>query len=121
GLAFAAARQLPVLVICENNGWSAMTPTALTFKVDRIAQRADGYGMPGVTIDGINPQTVMRTIRQVVKRVRQGGGPALVECRVPRLWGHYNRDIEHYRSRQDRADAQARDPIEHCAQSLISE
>ena len=52
GLAFAAARSLPVMIICENNGWSELTPTSVTFKIARIAQRASGYGMPGVTIDG---------------------------------------------------------------------
>ena len=87
GLAFAAARSLPVLIICENNGWSELTPTSLTFKVERIAQRASGYGMPGVTIDGTDPIVVRDTIAQAAKRAREGGGPALIECRVPRFVG----------------------------------
>ena len=116
GLAFAAARSLPVLVICENNGWSELTPTSLTFKVERIAQRASGYGMPGVTIDGADPIIVRETIAQAAKRAREGGGPVLIECRVPRLWGHYNRDIEHYRSKEDRDQARARDPDHHLYQ-----
>jgi 2-oxoisovalerate dehydrogenase E1 component len=111
GLAFAAARSLPVLIICENNGWSELTPTALTFKVDRIAQRASGYGIPGVTIDGADPIIVRDTILQAASRAREGRGPVLIECRVPRLWGHYNRDIEHYRPKEDRDQARARDPI----------
>lgn len=111
GLAFAAARNLPVLVICENNGWSELTPTSQTFKVARIAQRASGYGMPGVTIDGTDPIAIRDTIRHAADRARGGGGPALIECRVPRLWGHYNRDIEHYRSKEDRQSAAERDPI----------
>jgi 2-oxoisovalerate dehydrogenase E1 component len=111
GLAFAAARDLPVLIICENNGWSELTPTAQTFKIARIAQRASGYGMPGVTIDGTDPIAIRDTIRHAADRARGGGGPALIECRVPRLWGHYNRDIEHYRSKEDRQSAAERDPI----------
>jgi 2-oxoisovalerate dehydrogenase E1 component len=111
GLAFAAARDLPVLIICENNGWSELTPTSLTFKIARIAQRASGYGMPGVTIDGTDPIAIRDTIRHAADRARGGGGPALIECRVPRLWGHYNRDIEHYRSKEDRQSAAERDPI----------
>jgi 2-oxoisovalerate dehydrogenase E1 component len=111
GLAFAAARALPVLIICENNGWSELTPTAQTFKIARIAQRASGYGMPGVTIDGTDPIAIRDTIRHAADRARGGGGPALIECRVPRLWGHYNRDIEHYRSKEDRQSAAERDPI----------
>jgi len=111
GLAFAAARNLPVLVVCENNGWSELTPTAQTFKIARIAQRASGYGIPGVTIDGTDPIAIRDTIRHAADRARGGGGPALIECRVPRLWGHYNRDIEQYRSKEDRQNAAERDPI----------
>jgi 2-oxoisovalerate dehydrogenase E1 component len=120
GLAFAAARNLPVLILCENNGWSELTPTALIFKVERIAQRANGYGVPGVTIDGTDPLIVRDTIRQAADRARKGGGPALIECRVPRLWGHYNRDIEHYRPKEDREQARARDPIITFSSKLIA-
>ena len=120
GLAFAAARSLPVLIICENNGWSELTPTSLTFKVERIAQRASGYGIPGVTIDGADPIIVRETIAQAAKRAREGGGPVLIECRVPRLWGHYNRDIEHYRPKEDRDQARARDPIITFTNKLIT-
>ena len=120
GLAFAAARRLPVLIICENNGWSEYTPTKLTFKVERIAQRANGYGIPGVTIDGTNPTIVRDTVRQAADRARDGNGPVLIECLVPRLWGHYNRDIEHYRPREDREGARARDPIESFSSKLIA-
>jgi 2-oxoisovalerate dehydrogenase E1 component len=120
GLAFAAARSLPVLIICENNGWSELTPTSLTFKVERIAQRASGYGIPGVTIDGWDPVIVRDTIRQAASRAREGRGPVLIECRVPRLWGHYNRDIEHYRPKEDRDQARARDPITTFSNKLIA-
>jgi 2-oxoisovalerate dehydrogenase E1 component len=120
GLAFAAARSLPVLIICENNGWSELTPTSLTFKVDRIAQRASGYGMPGVTIDGADPLIVRDTVKEAAKRAREGKGPVLIECRVPRLWGHYNRDIEHYRPKEDRDQARARDPIVTFSHKLLA-
>lgn len=111
GLAFAAARRLPVLIICENNGWSEYTATRVTFTIDRIAQRANGYGIPGITIDGTDPVIVRETVRQAADRARNGDGPVLIECRVPRLWGHYNRDIEHYRPKEDRDEARTRDPI----------
>jgi len=120
GLAFAAARSLPVLIFCENNGWSELTPTSATFKVDRIAQRASGYGIPGITIDGTSPVTVRETALQAAGRARKGGGPILIECRVPRLWGHYNRDIEHYRSKEDRDQARDRDPITVFSTQLIA-
>src|SRR3984957_20410022 len=120
GLAYAAARSLPVLIICENNGWSELTPTSLTFKIERIAQRANGYGIPGVTIDGIDPTVVRDTVLQAAEKARKGGGPVLIECRVPRLWGPYNRDIEHYRPKEDRDKARARDPISVFSNKLIA-
>jgi 2-oxoisovalerate dehydrogenase E1 component len=121
GLVFAAAQNLPLIVICENNGWSEMTPTALAFKVDRIAQRAAGYGILGATIDGTDPCAVMEAVKQAAHRARTGKGPALLEFRVPRLWGHYNRDIEHYRPREDRVKAQANDPIVRLTNKLIAD
>jgi 2-oxoisovalerate dehydrogenase E1 component len=120
GLAFAAARSLPVLIICENNRWSELTPSSQTFKIDRVAQRANGYGMQGVTIDGTDPLIVRDTVRQAADRARQGHGPVLIECRVPRLWGHYNRDIEHYRPKEDRDEARARDPLLTFSEKMIA-
>jgi 2-oxoisovalerate dehydrogenase E1 component len=120
GIAFAAARSLPVLIVCENNGWSEYTPAKTTFKVERIAQRANGYGIPGVTIDGTDPEVVRDTVRQAAERARNGNGPVLIECRVPRLWGHYNRDIEHYRPKDDRDQSRARDPIALFAAKLTA-
>jgi len=120
GLAFAAARSLPVLIVCENNRWSELTPSSQTFKIDRVAQRANGYGMQGVTIDGTDPLIVRDTVRQAADRARQGHGPVLIECRVPRLWGHYNRDIEHYRPKEDRDEARARDPLLTFSEKMIA-
>ncbi|MGH9572255.1 MAG: alpha-ketoacid dehydrogenase subunit alpha/beta [Candidatus Acidiferrales bacterium] len=119
GMAFAAARSLPIVIVCENNGWSEMTPTSLTFKTQRIASRASAYGMPGVTVDGTDPVTIRETVLQAATRARQGEGPVLIECRVPRLWGHYNRDIEHYRPKEDKDQAATRDPITLFSEKLI--
>ena len=117
-LVFAAAYDLPVIFICENNGWSEMTATGEIIKIDRLAKRAAGYGMVGATIDGSDPIAVRDTVAQAADRARNGGGPSFVECRVSRLWGHYNRDIEHYRPKQDKASAVANDPIATLAQRL---
>ena len=120
GLAFAAAMSLPVLIVCENNGWSELTPTSTAFRVNRIAQRASGYGMQGWTIDGSDILAVRETMVEAVAKVRDGS-PLLVECRVPRLWGHYNRDIEHYRSKEDKEDAKRRDPIAMLSARLLAD
>jgi 2-oxoisovalerate dehydrogenase E1 component len=110
-MAFAAARKLPVIFVVENNGWSELTATSDMFLIERLAQRANGYGMPSATIDGTDPFAVRDSFALAAERARSGEGPVLIECRVPRLWGHYNRDIEHYRSKADKAEAAARDPI----------
>ncbi|MGD9768478.1 MAG: thiamine pyrophosphate-dependent enzyme [Pseudolabrys sp.] len=111
GIIFAAARKLPLLIVIENNEWSEMTPTQNIVGIDRLARRASGYALPGVTIDGTDPMAVRETIAIAAERAREGQGPSLIECRVPRLWGHYNGDIEHYRPKADRAAAGERDPI----------
>ncbi|WP_231493201.1 thiamine pyrophosphate-dependent enzyme [Paracoccus pantotrophus] len=108
---FAAAYKLPVIFVCENNGWSEMTPTLSITGLDRLARRANGYGMASATIDGTDPMAVKDSIALARAAVLGGKGPALIECRVPRLWGHYNRDIEHYRPKSDREDSRARDPL----------
>jgi len=120
GLVLAAARRLPVVFICENNGWSEMTPVSEMVPLDRLARRAAGYGIRGLTIDGPDPLAVRDTVAQAAADLRRGAGPVFLECRVPRLSGHYNRDIEHNRSKEDRADAVRRDPLETLGAKLIS-
>jgi 2-oxoisovalerate dehydrogenase E1 component len=117
-LVFAAARSLPVLFICENNGWSEMTATSEMFRVEDIAQRASGYGMTGVVVDGNDPEAVYAAVADAAKRARGGQGPTLLECKTARLSGHYNRDIQHYRSESDIEAAKTADPVERLRRKL---
>ena len=110
-MAFAAVRKLPVIFVVENNGWSELTATSDMFLIDRLAQRAKGYGIPAATINGTDPKIVRDSFAMAAARARAGDGPSLLECQVPRLWGHYSRDMEHYRSKENRAADQARDPL----------
>jgi 2-oxoisovalerate dehydrogenase E1 component len=119
-MAFAAARSLPVLFVIENNGWSELTATRDMFRIGPLAERAASYGMPGRTVDGSDPFKVQDAVRELADRARAGSGPALIEFVVPRLWGHYNRDIEHYRPAADRAAAAAADPIRLLGDQLIA-
>jgi len=119
-MAFASVRALPVVFVVENNGWSELTPTAAMFKVERLAQRAAGYGMPSATINGSDPAIVRDSIAMAAAHARSGKGPSLLECRAPRLWGHYSRDAEHYRSKQDRAEHESRDPLVLVRQRLLA-
>ncbi len=108
---FAISRRLPVIFLCEANGWSEMTPTREIVKTERLAKRAGGYGMRAATIDGGDPIAVRESVRLAAEAARRGEGPTFLECRTIRLWGHYNRDIEHYRPKEDRAAAEQADPI----------
>ncbi|MER9934066.1 thiamine pyrophosphate-dependent enzyme [Mesorhizobium sp. M0088] len=119
-LAFAAAKKLPVIFVVENNGWSELTATSDMFLVERLAQRASGYGIASATINGADPMIVRDSVALAAARARAGDGPSLLECRVPRLWGHYNRDIEHYRSKADKAAAEARDPLVELGERLFA-
>lgn len=120
-MVFAAARDLPVIFLCENNGWSEMTSTSSLLKIGNLARRANGYGFPGATIDGTDPQAVHDTIALASERARQGDGPSLIECRAPRLWGHYNNDIEHYRSKADRNEAAENDPLDQLQKRILAD
>lgn len=119
-MAFAAAFKLPVIFVVENNGWAELTPTAKMITVDRVAKRGHGYGIPSATIDGTDPIAVRDSIALAAEHSRSGNGPTLLEFRVPRIWGHYNRDIEHYRSKADRQAAADRDPIQSLTARLVS-
>jgi len=110
-MVFAVARRLPVVFVCENNGWSEMTRTSSIVPIDRLSRRAGGYGMPSATIDGNDPLAVRDSLIPAVERARRGNGPALIECKTARLWGHYNRDVEYYRSKEDRRAAEEVDPL----------
>ncbi|MGY3078153.1 2-oxoisovalerate dehydrogenase E1 component [Bradyrhizobium sp. LM6.10] len=110
-MVFAAYKKLPVIFICENNGWSEMTPIDRIVPIERLSRRAGGYGISGATIDGCDPIAVRDTISLAIEHARGGKGPSLIECKTVRLWGHYNRDIEHYRPKADRLKAADADPI----------
>ncbi|HVV92485.1 MAG TPA: thiamine pyrophosphate-dependent enzyme [Hyphomicrobiales bacterium] len=120
GLVFAVARKLPVVFVCENNRWSEMTPIAKIVPFERLARRAAAYGMPGATIDGCDPVAVRDTIRLAAARARDGEGPTFIECQTVRLWGHYTKDVEHYRPKEDRAEAERRDPIPALGRRLVA-
>lgn len=118
-LVFAAARALPVIFVIENNGWAELTPASLTIKVERIAQRANGYGISSATVGGNDPIAVRDTFTKAAEQCRAGNGPVLLEFRVPRLWGHYSRDVEHYRTKADKLAAQNADPLTVLGKRLV--
>ncbi len=110
-LNLAAIWGLPVIFVCENNGWAESTPVSYSTSVEDISQRALSYGMPGVTVDGSDYLAVHQAAATAVERARQGGGPTLIEAKVVRMRGHYVGDPEQYRSREERRSARGEDPV----------
>lgn len=108
-LNWAAVLKLPVIFICENNGWAVSVPTSVSTAVKDIAVRAAGYGIPGVIVDGGDVQEVAEAVAVAAERARAGEGPTLIEIKAVRLLGHFATDMQEYRS--DRDECQARDPM----------
>jgi pyruvate dehydrogenase E1 component alpha subunit len=111
---------LPVVYVIENNLYSASTPIFEMVRLKKLADRAAGYGLPGVTIDGNNVLQVFATARQVVQRARAGEGPTLVECLTYRITGHSRRDPCNYQPEEERKEALKKEPIRRFADYLLS-
>ncbi|HOS95091.1 MAG TPA: thiamine pyrophosphate-dependent dehydrogenase E1 component subunit alpha [Armatimonadota bacterium] len=116
----AAIWDLPVIFVCENNLYGASTPIAEVVKLERLSDRAAGYGFPGITVDGMDVQAVYEAMVPVVERARTGGGPTLVECLTYRYTGHSRNDTRGYRTREEEAEWKARDPIPRLAAHLTA-
>jgi pyruvate dehydrogenase E1 component alpha subunit len=117
-LNLAAIWRLPVVFVCENNGWAESTPSSYAISVDRVASRAGAYGIPGVTVDAADVEAVSAAASEAIGRARRGEGPTLLEARIRRLGGHYVGDPEEYRSRDDRREARSADPIARAREEL---
>jgi 2-oxoisovalerate dehydrogenase E1 component alpha subunit len=121
GLAFAGVHRLPVVFLCNNNGWAASVPVELQSAETQIAKRAQGYGFPGVTVDGLDPLVVYQAVRTAVDRARSGDGPTLVETNTIRMMPHSSSD-DHLRYRtQEELDAERElDPLPRFRDFLVS-
>ncbi len=114
-LNLAALWKLPLVAICETNGYAMSTPTQTGVSTGSVAKRAEGYAIPGLTIDGNDFIAVSDTVSALVERARRGEGPALLECRTYRLSGHSRGDPRIYRTRDEEKDAWTREPISRLA------
>lgn len=93
----AAAWNLPVIFLCENNQWAISMRYDKATKNPSVADRAVGYGIPGCTVDGFNPFAVYGAVRDAAEFARAGRGPTLIEARYYRYIGHFVADDERYR------------------------
>jgi pyruvate dehydrogenase E1 component alpha subunit len=115
----AALWALPMVFVCQNNQYAEMTPTADTMKLDTVAERAAGYGMPGVRVDGNDPLAVAAALDEALSRARRGDGPTFVECVTFRFRGHYFGDRMPYIPKEQLAEAMAADPVPRFRRQLI--
>ena len=82
----ASIWKLPVIYVCENNGWAIAVPASYALSVEDVSVRAVSYGIPGITVDGTDVLAVRETMEQAVERARTGGGPTLLECKTYRKY-----------------------------------
>jgi len=118
-MVFSAQRRLPLILVCENNGWSEMTPISLVSRVGCLAERARGYGIWGFTVDGDDVEAVSAAVAEASEHARSGDGPVFIECLTHRLAGHYNADTEHYRPPEDAERARQADPLARLRRTLL--
>ncbi|MFA5472604.1 MAG: thiamine pyrophosphate-dependent dehydrogenase E1 component subunit alpha [Aminobacteriaceae bacterium] len=97
----AAVWKLPMIFLCENNQWASTTPYLTTTSVADISDRAQGYDMPGVIVDGNDVFAVYEAAKELVQRARRGEGPAILECKTYRIKGHFVGDPEMYRTKEE--------------------
>ena len=110
-LNMAAVWKLPVLFVCENNGYGMSTSTQRSTAVANIADRAAAYAMPGVIVDGNDFAAVAEASFLAVERARRGEGPTLIESKTYRIRGHSKSDRNRYRTKDEIEEWQGKDPI----------
>lgn len=119
-LNMASAFKLPVIFICENNLYGISVDARYVNSAKDIADRAVGYNMPGVIVDGNDVNAVYEATAAAVARARAGEGPTLIECKTWRHLGHYVGDPDDYRTAEEKEAWLKRDPIPATAEKLIA-
>lgn len=114
----ASIWKLPVVYVCENNGWAESTPVSYSQSVVDLSRRADGFGIPGHLVDGADVFAVYEVAGEAIDRARRGEGPSFIEAKIPRISAHYVGDTQKYRNEDDLADAKRRDPLKRFRSKL---
>jgi pyruvate dehydrogenase E1 component alpha subunit len=118
-LNIAAIWDLPVIYFCENNQYAMSMPITRSSRVENLSDRAAGYGIPGVTVDGNDLFAVYAATQEAIARARSGAGPTLIEAKTYRWKGHSKSDKQRYRTRDEVQAWQARDPIARLAARMM--
>ena len=118
---FGGIHKLPVIFFCENNKYAISVPQSKQMAVENVASRAEGYGMPGVAVDGCDIVAVYDATHEAAKRARAGEGPTLIEAKVERYLPHTSDDDDRlYRAREDIEEARKQDPLKILKEQLLS-
>jgi TPP-dependent pyruvate/acetoin dehydrogenase alpha subunit len=115
----AAIWDLPVVFVCENNHYGMSMSVEEVSRLERVADRAAGYGIPGVTVDGNDVQAVHDAATEAVATARAGRGPTLIEAITYRWKGHSKSDQNLYRTREEIESWRQRDPIDRFEQAIL--
>jgi acetoin:2,6-dichlorophenolindophenol oxidoreductase subunit alpha len=115
----AAIWDLPVVFVCENNHYGMSMSVEEVSRLERVADRAAGYGIPGVTVDGNDVQAVYDAVTEAVATARAGRGPTLIEAITYRWKGHSKSDQNLYRTREEIESWRQRDPIDRFEQAVL--
>ena len=122
GLNFAAVHRLPVIFFCENNKYAISVPVRRQMAIADIADRAAGYGMPGVVVDGTDILATYQATIEAVQRAVRDDGPTLIEAKVERYLPHTSDDDDRrYRAAEEIEEARKRDPLKLFKEYLVSE
>ena len=121
GINLAAVKDAPVVFVCENNQYAASTHLSTATRITDIADRAAGYGIPGVIVDGMDVLKVNKAAQAAVELARRGEGPTLIEAKTYRFKGHSRGDPGKYRTEEELHGWQKRDPLPCYRETLLSE
>lgn len=119
-LNIASLRKLPIVYVCENNGWAEFTPQQVHMKIQNVSERAAAYHMPGVTVNNTFSE-IHRAAGLAVERARNGEGPTLLEVKSERWFGHFVGDAQKYRDENEVSKARKKDCIAEFEKTLLKD
>ena len=117
-LNMAGVWKLPIVYVCENNGYGISVPTWQSTSVEDISARGAAYNIPGVTVDGNDVESIDRAFALALERAKAGEGATLIECKTYRWMGHWTGDPQTYRTREEVASWKAKDPVARFREKL---
>jgi 2-oxoisovalerate dehydrogenase E1 component alpha subunit len=121
GLNFAGVHKLPFILVVENNGYAISVPVSKQLPIENVADRASGYGMPGIVVDGADVLECYRVAKEAVDRARRGEGSTFIEAKVIRLTAHSSDDQQtKYRTAEELAELAEKDPLPRFRSELRS-